>query len=70
MKKYKSPALKHIHEGAAHFFEEGIINVAEMKEFDKGCLVSGTGTSLPATSERAPMVASAVGSAPYGRILK
>jgi putative transcriptional regulator len=52
MKKYKSPALKHIHEGASHFFEEGIINAAEMKEFDKDCLVSPVDTP----TVRAPRV--------------
>jgi putative transcriptional regulator len=66
MKKYKSPALKHIHEGAAHFFEEGVINASEMKEFDTGCLVSGAEASPSAAGERSPMVASAASPGPQG----
>ncbi|AEF83386.1 hypothetical protein [Leadbettera azotonutricia] len=53
MKKYKSPALKHIHEEALDFFKDGIISTAEMKEFDKDCLVSASDTP----TVRAPRVA-------------
>ena len=38
MKKYKSPALKHIHEEAADYFKDGIISAAKMRKFDKQCL--------------------------------
>ncbi|GHU01250.1 hypothetical protein FACS1894147_00740 [Spirochaetia bacterium] len=44
MKRYKSPAFKHIHEEAVDFFKEGIISAAEMKEFDESCLVAGADT--------------------------
>ena len=38
-KKYQSKILQAIHEDAAGMHKLGIISDAEMREFDKGCLV-------------------------------
>ncbi|GHV01989.1 hypothetical protein FACS189485_01390 [Spirochaetia bacterium] len=68
MKKYKSPAFKHIHEEAVDFFKDGIINAAEMKEFDQSCLVSTADTAGASTVKRFPAVAAAP--APHGHSVK
>jgi DNA-binding transcriptional regulator YiaG len=39
MKKYQSEALMVIHQDAEGMHRLGIINDAEMREFDDGCLV-------------------------------
>ncbi|GHU77883.1 hypothetical protein FACS189462_0950 [Spirochaetia bacterium] len=63
MKKHRNEAMKVVHEQAAYYYREGIINAAEMKEFDEGCLVStAAGAS---TVKRSPAVAAAP--APHGR---
>jgi putative transcriptional regulator len=56
MKKYKSPVMRHIHQEAASLYKHGIINAAEMREFDKDCLVKPeiAGNS---TGGKSPMVA-------------
>ncbi|GHV73382.1 hypothetical protein AGMMS49940_06840 [Spirochaetia bacterium] len=63
MKKYKSPAFKHIHETALDFYKDGLISAAEMREFDEDCLVPKADTSTPSAGDRSPMVAA--GSTPH-----
>ena len=38
-KKYKSDAFECIHETAAGLFKAGLLSAAEMKKYDKSCLV-------------------------------
>ncbi|WP_010263604.1 hypothetical protein [Treponema primitia] len=61
MKKYKSPALRHIHQEAVGLYKHGIINAAEMREFDKDCLVSGASTF---TTSHIPRIAAAITASP------
>ena len=48
MKKYCSEALMVIHQDAEGLHRLGIISDAEMKEFDKGCLVQEPEKEQPA----------------------
>jgi DNA-binding transcriptional regulator YiaG len=68
MKKYRNEAMKVVHEQAAYFFSKGIINAAEMKEYDEGCLVSPTLASTPPATQQPAMSAASPG--PRGRSTK
>ncbi|GHT67265.1 hypothetical protein FACS1894110_12420 [Spirochaetia bacterium] len=48
--------MKVVHEQAAYYYREGIINAAEMKEFDEGCLVSTADNAGASTVKRSPAV--------------
>jgi len=43
-RKYRSEIAEGIHESARDLFEIGLISEAEMKEFDKTCLVEKSAT--------------------------
>ncbi|GHV77733.1 hypothetical protein AGMMS49942_25540 [Spirochaetia bacterium] len=68
MKKYRNEAMKVVHEQASYYYREGIINAAEMKEFDKGCLVSTADTAGASTVKRSPAAAAA--SEPHSHSVK
>jgi DNA-binding transcriptional regulator YiaG len=50
-KKYQSEALMVSHQAAQDLFELGVIDAAEMREFDEDCLVSEPAANTSSTQQ-------------------